>query len=195
MRRLTLGLIVIASLAIGRPAGDGVVSGSGRFRSLVLAPKVADNIALLFQQFETELVLCLEGEWRGPDLYVTDFRIPHILTSESGRVQAAACASGVRTVGTWHNHPAPSYGLAAANPELLSRNCYLSRTDIADFQRRRDAAVTVVSCAPHVFAYWKRSDVEAANTEIALLPPPEGQLVHSETLDSGPTGVTQARER
>lgn len=194
MKRLTLILIALGSMAVGRPAGDGRVSVSGQFRSLVLDPKVEDNIALLFGQFETELVLCLEGEWRGPDLYVTDFRIPHILASESGRVQAAACESGSKTVGTWHNHPAPPY-VATVSSDMLSRNCYLSRTDIADFQRRSDAKVSVVSCAPDVYAYWKRGDVDSVSSETALLPPPEGQLVRAELRDGGAAALTQARER
>ncbi len=195
MKRIAWLLIVCGSLVAGRPAGVGSLAGGGEFRSLILAPKVSDNIALLFEQFDTELVLCLEGEWRGPDLHITDFRIPHILTSESGRVQAAACDAGVTTVGTWHNHPAPGYTLSRASSDLLSRNCYLSRTDIADFQRRSDAVVSIVSCAPDVYAYWKRGDVEAVTAEMALLPPPEGQLVWSEVLDGGAASLTQARGR
>ncbi len=195
MKRIAWLLIICVSLVAGRPAGVGSLAGGSEFRGLILAPKVSDNIALLFDQFDTELVLCLEGEWRGPDLHITDFRIPHILTSESGRVQAAACAADQNTVGTWHNHPAPGYTISTASSTLLSRNCYLSRTDIADFQRRNDAVVSVVSCAPDVYAYWKRDDVDAVTTEIALLPPPDGQLVHSETADGGAASLTQARGR
>lgn len=194
MKQIAVVLIVILSLAVSRPAGDGL-SGEASFHQLVFAPNVSDNIALLFGQFETELVLCLEGEWRGNDLHVTDFRMPHILSSESGRVQAAACKSGRNNVGTWHNHPAPTHQLAGASETALARNCYLSRTDIADFQRRSDASVTVVSCAPNVLAYWKRSDVESLSDDVALLPPPEGQLVYSDLPDGGAAGLTQARER
>jgi hypothetical protein len=187
----------MASLAVGRPAGFGSIGrADGEFKSLVLTPKVSDNIALLFGQFDTELVLCLEGEWRGDDLYVTDFRMPHILTSETGRVQASACRAGRKSVGTWHNHPSPGISLAVTNPDALARNCYLSRTDISDFQRRTEALVTVVSCAPNTFAFWRRSDVEAADGGLALLPPPEGQLVQSEGWDGSGTGsLTQARKR
>ncbi|NIR44840.1 MAG: hypothetical protein GWN99_11075 [Gemmatimonadetes bacterium] len=195
MKRIAVILIVVMSLAVGRPAGEAGLPGGDDFRELVFAAKVSDNIALLFGQFETELVLCLEGEWRGSDLYITDFRMPHILSSKSGRVQAAACKSGRRSVGTWHNHPAPGHRLTSASVQVLARNCYLSRTDISDFQRRSDAFVTVVSCAPNMFAYWKRSDVDSLSDDVALLPPPEGQLVYSEMLDGGPADLTQARGR
>lgn len=195
MKRTAWLLILAVSLAVGRPAGAGDPAGSGEFRALLLAPQVSDNIALLFHQFDTELVLCLEGEWRGPDLFVTDFRMPHILASEAGRVQASACKPSRRSVGTWHNHPAPNHRLASAGSERLARNCYLSRTDIADFRRRGDAVVSVVSCAPDVFAYWMRSDLDSVGGEIALLLPPEGQLVHSETPDGGAASLTQARGR
>jgi hypothetical protein len=181
----------------GRPAGEASgTPGRGLFRQLVLAPAVADNIALLYGQFETELVLCLEGEQQGADLVVTDFRMPHILASELGRVQASACRSRRQTVGTWHNHPAAPLGLSPASPVLQARNCYLSRTDILDFQRRKQAAVTVVSCGPRVFAYWWRSDVEAAGGDVSILPPPEGQLVLGEpTLAPAVSSLTQARRR
>ena len=195
MKRISWLLIITFSLAVGRSAGVGSLAGGGEFRDLVLDSKVADNLALLFAQFDTELVLCLEGELRGPDLHITDFRMPHILASESGRVQASACELRGNSVGTWHNHPAPPYKLSAAGSERLARNCYLSRTDLADFLRRDDAIVTVVSCAPDVYAYWKRDDVMTATSDAAMLLPPEGQLVHAELMDGAAAGLTQARER
>ena len=195
MKQIVWLLIIALSLAAGRPAGVGSLAGTSEFRDLILDPKVGDNLALLFEQFDTELVLCLEGEWRGPDLYITDFRMPHILASESGRVQATACELGRNSIGTWHNHPAPSYRLTAGSSESLARNCYLSRTDVADFRRRDEAVVTVVSCAPDMFAYWKREDVPTTGDEVAMLPPPSGHLVQSEVLEGRATGLTQARER
>jgi hypothetical protein len=198
VKRIYWLLVIAASLAVGRPATFDVSGrpNPGAFRDLVVTPAVSDNLALLFSQFDTELVLCLEGEWRGPDLYITDFRMPHILVSETGRVQASGCKSNRRSVGTWHNHPAPGPTFAKAKAEVLARNCYLSRTDIADFRRRAEALVTVVSCAPHTFAFWSRADVEEAESEVALLPPPEGQLMHytmQDELRAGP--LTQARRR
>ncbi len=86
-------------------------------------------------------------------------------------------------MGTWHNHPAPRLGLASSNRGLVTRNCYLSRTDIGDFRRRKQAQVTVVSCAPRTYAYWGRGDVDSAAADAALLPPPAGQLVRSEVGD------------
>lgn len=196
MRFLRWLLIVLLALGLGQHPGAEKRSGGGAFRELIIESHVSDNLALFFHQFETELVLCLEGEQRGPDLYVTDFRVPHILVSESGRVQAAACKSNDRTVGTWHNHPAPRLSLSARNPESLARNCYLSRTDIADFQRRQTARVTVVACAPRIYAYWKRDDVSTAAEDVALLPPPEGQLIRAELADSSnASDLTQARTR
>jgi hypothetical protein len=183
---------------MGEPAYYGhYYAAGGGFRDLVLEPAVSDNIALLFEQFDSELVLCLEGERRGPDLHITDFRMPHILTSETGRVQAAACKRTSRSVGTWHNHPSPGLNFAKTSAESLARNCYLSRTDINDFRRRTDAVVTVVSCGPRTWAYWKRIDVAQERIdEVALLPPPESQLVHSSALDDlGAGTLTQARER
>ncbi len=113
-----------------------------------------------------------------------------------GRVQAAGCKPTRRSVGTWHNHPAFGMTFTNADPSVLARNCYLSRTDIADFRRRSDALVTVVSCGPHTFAYWKRSDVEPAADDVAVLPPPEGQLVWSEIAgDHQDSPLTQARKR
>ncbi len=183
MKRTRWLIVVAASVALGHAAAGPDWTARGQFRRLVLSPAVADNLALLFDQFETELVLCLEGERRGADLHITDFRMPHILVSETGRVQASSCTGNSKVVGTWHNHPAPRLGLVAANPEIQSRNCYLSRTDITDFRRRKNAEVTVVSCAPHTYAYWRRSDLTAAETDVALLPPPAGQLVRSEIGD------------
>ncbi|UCC73020.1 MAG: hypothetical protein JSV86_00185 [Gemmatimonadota bacterium] len=189
-------LILSVSMVTGRPTGTSGGAGGLIFDDLVLSPAVSDNIALIFEQFDTELVLCLEGERRGRDLYITDFRMPHILVSETGRVQAAGCRAGRRSVGTWHNHPYPGSSLVNSDPSLLARNCYLSRTDVVDFERRDDALVTVVSCAPQTFAYWKRSDVESMAGDLAVLLPPEGQLVHSEIggnrLDRT---LTQARKR
>ena len=196
MKHVCWLFIIAVSLVAGRPAAHSGYAGGSEFGNLVLDPAISDNIALLFEQFDTELVLCLEGEWRGNDLYVTDFRMPHILVSETGRVQAAGCRSSARSVGTWHNHPAPASSFASSNPEVLARNCYLSRTDIIDFRRREDALVTVVSCAPRTFAFWRRSDVESAASDVAVLPPPPDQLVRSEIgSDPAASALTQARRR
>lgn len=183
MKRMSWLIVVAASVVLGHTAAGPDWTARGQFRHLVLSPAVADNLALLFDQFETELVLCLEGERRGADLHITDFRMPHILVSETGRVQASSCNGSSKVVGTWHNHPSPRLGLVSSNPEIQSRNCYLSRTDISDFRRRKSAEVTVVSCAPHTYAYWRRRDLDAVETDVALLPPPAGQLVRSEIGD------------
>lgn len=198
MKYVSWMLIFCVSLAAGQPAGHGMsgVVGWHSFDKLILSPAVSDNIALLFEQFDTEVVLCLEGERRGNELYVTDFRMPHILESEMGRVQAAGCRPSRRAIGTWHNHPAIGTSFVISNPNALARNCYLSRTDITDFRRRTDALVTVVSCGPHTFAYWKRSDVASAAEDVAMLPPPQGQLIRSEIGgDPQESPLTQARKR
>jgi len=196
VKRVSWLLIIAASAAVSQPVGTEVSSqvSLGQFRDLVFAPGVSDNLALLFEKFDTELVLCLEGERRGVDLYVTDFRMPHIFMSETGRVQAASCRLGPRSIGTWHNHPSPHLRMAASSPDVLARNCYLSRTDITDFRRRTEAQVTVVSCAPRIYSYWRRDDVGSAVGEVALLPPPVGQLVQWEAQgDQGTSDLTQAR--
>lgn len=198
MRKICWLLVMAVSLSVARPAPFDAGDPAGRhpLQNLVFDSRVADNLALLFSQFDTELVLCLEGERRGPDLRITDFRMPHILLSETGRVQAAGCRSDSRTVGTWHNHPPVGVSLASSNPQALTRNCYLSRTDIHDFVRRSDALVTVVSCAPHTYAFWTRDDVGSGTGDVALLPPPAGQLIRGEAT-TGPeaTALTQARRR
>ena len=198
MRYVSWLLIFCVSLAAGEPAGHGTsgIAGWHSFESLVLSPSVSDNIALLFDQFDTEVVLCLEGERRGNNLYITDFRMPHILISEMGRVQAAGCRPSRNAVGTWHNHPALGTSFATSSPEATARNCYLSRTDITDFQGRRNALISVVSCAPRTYAYWKRSDVESLSSDRGLLLPPPGQLVQTGLREDLPaSGLTQARER
>lgn len=199
MRR-RLWLVLLIALIAGHPAErDPQGAGSTAtptFRSLVLSPSVSDNLALLFAQFDSELVLCLEGERRGPDLYITDFRMPHILVSETGRVQASACKPDARSVGTWHNHPIPAIDLVSSTPERVADNCYLSRTDIADFRRRSDAQVSMVSCGPRTYAYWTRADIAVASDDAALLPPPAGQLVRAQPgKEGGVTDLTQARQR
>ena len=86
--------------------------------------------------------------------------------------------------------------VASSSPDVLARNCYLSRTDISDFRRRTEAQVSVVSCAPQIYAYWRRGDVDPVEGDVALLPPPVGQLVHSEIADGrADGGLTQARGR
>lgn len=198
MRRIWWLIVIVVSMGVGQPTAVGTDTwgDADEIEQLVLAPSVADNVALLFTEFQRELVLCLEGERHGNTLYINDFRMPHILVSETGRVQAAGCRRGAETVGTWHNHPAPSFKLAAANPESLSRNCYLSRTDIRDFSRRKDALVSVVSCGPGTFAYWWRRDIGSSDLDVALLPPPEGQLVRAEaSTNRGGGSLTQARSR
>ena len=197
MKRLSWLLIVAASAAFAQPGGrDANSRANDYFRNLVFEPKVSDNLALLFEKFDTELVLCLEGERRGVDLVVTDFRMPHIFMSETGRVQAESCKLGPRSVGTWHNHPSPYMRVVNSSSDVLSRNCYLSRTDITDFRRRTEANVTVVSCAPQIYAYWRRGDLESVVGEVALLPPPVGQLVFSEIQDGREDGgLRQARGR
>ncbi len=195
MKRTCWLMIAVASTMLGWHGPGAGVAPDG-FRQLIFVPAVADNLALLFEKFDTELVLCLEGERRGDDLYVTDFRMPHILVSETGRVRAASCRPSPRSLGTWHNHPAPRFRLARANPALLARNCYLSRTDIHDFVRRRGALVTVVACAPRTYAYWRRRDVDGGRQDVALLPAPPGQLVRAEAAGGRETaGFTQARRR
>jgi hypothetical protein len=197
VKRISWLLVLLATAIAGGPTDPSMLAaGSGGFGALILEPAVSDNLALLFGQFDTELVLCLEGEHRGSDLYVTDFRMPHIYMSESGRVQAASCRPGPRSIGTWHNHPAPNLRMASTNPDYLARNCYLSRTDISDFRRRTDALVTVVSCAPHTYAFWRRGDVEQLTEEVVLLPPPDGQLVQSEiAIGARLHDLTKARSR
>lgn len=198
MKRMHWLLVIVVSFAVGQPTtfDANASAAAGGFGKLALAPAVSDNLALLFALAETELVLCLEGELRDGDLYITDFRMPHILVSEAGRVQAAGCRPTRKTVGTWHNHPAPGLAFAGSSPESLARNCYLSRTDIADFLRRTAALVSVVSCGPQTYAYWRRRDVEEAPGEVALLPPPPGQLVQAEARpDRGASDLTQARSR
>jgi hypothetical protein len=161
-----------------------------------MAPAVSDNLALLYEKFDTELVLCLEGERRGTDLHVTNFRMPHIYISEAGRVQAASCESSSAVLGTWHNHPAPGSLPGNSDTRELERNCYLSRTDIDDFRRRADALVAVVSCGPRTYAYWGRGDVELAEDDAIALPAVPGQLVRSERRADDPERrLTQARER
>jgi hypothetical protein len=184
-------------VAFTQPAGpDATGRANDYFRNLVFEPKVSDNLALLFEKFDTELVLCLEGERRGLDLYITDFRMPHIFMSETGRVQAESCKLGPHSVGTWHNHPSPYTRIVNSSPDVQARNCYLSRTDITDFRRRAEAHVTVVSCAPQIYAYWLRGDVDSVVGEVALLPPPVGKLVHSKIQDGREDGgLTQARGR
>lgn len=198
MKRISYLLIAVASVAVGQPV-DPAHPGPrdyGQFSNLVFAPAVSDNLALLYEQFDTELVLCLEGERRGSDLFITDFRMPHIFVSESGRVQAESCRPGPRSVGTWHNHPRPHRSLARSSPEVTARNCYLSRTDIIDFRRRKDARVAVVSCAPRTYGYWRRDDIELLASDVAILPAPLGQLVQSEASRDGDAHtLTQARER
>jgi hypothetical protein len=197
--RLSLWLLVSAlCLIAGRHAGfdEYGVAGESRFGTLVMAPAVSDNLALLFEKFDTELVLCLEGEQRGADLHVTNFRMPHIYTSETGRVQAASCQPGLAVLGTWHNHPAAGSALGSSNTQELERNCYLSRTDIDDFRRRTDALIAVVSCGPRTYAYWGRGDVERVEDDAVTLPAVPGQLVRSERGPDDPERrLTQARER
>ncbi len=197
MKRIYWLVVLAVSSALAGSSSVGRIQGAdSELEQLVLSPSVADNVALFFSEFRTELVLCLEGEQHGNVLYVTDFRVPHILLSETGRVQAAGCKKGTGTVGTWHNHPTPGHKLAALSPESLARNCYLSRTDIRDFVRRTDAMVSVVSCGPRTYAYWWREDVEETDVDLALLPAPEGQLTRGEgTVERGSANLTQARSR
>lgn len=198
MKRRTLATIGLASLltAGGSPAERHGSLGGPDFRDLVLAPAVSDNLALLFGKFDTELVLCLEGERRGPDLHVTDFRMPHIFVSEAGRVQAASCDGGPRSIGTWHNHPPASYRLMSAGSHSLARNCYLSQTDINDFRRREEALVAVVSCDVRTYAYWRRDDLPEHDEDDMLLAPINRQFVRASFYgEGGVPRVTQARER
>ncbi|MDP2576363.1 MAG: hypothetical protein V3U38_01835 [Gemmatimonadota bacterium] len=198
MKRVYWLIILTVSLGFGRTTADvgGDLSDASTLEQLVLSPAVADNIALIFKEFQRELVLCLEGERRANTLYITDFRMPHILISETGRVQAAGCKHEAGTVGTWHNHPSLGLNFSGISPESHARNCYLSRTDIRDFIRRRDAVVSVVSCAPHTFAYWWRGDVADGEAEVALLAAPEGQLITSGVRTERRAGdLTQARSR
>lgn len=197
--RLTLWLLVFAlCLIAGRHAGfdEYGAAGETHFEKLVMAPAVSDNLALLFDKFDTELVLCLEGERRGVDLHVTNFRMPHIYASQPGRVQAASCELGSAVLGTWHNHPAPGSALGSSDTRELERNCYLSRTDIDDFRRRTGALIAVVSCGPRTYAYWGRGDVELVEDDAVTLPAVPGQLVRSERGPDDPERrLTQARER
>ena len=198
MKQICWTLVIFTAFSVGHPALFDASDRASRydFSDLVFDQRVADNLALLFSQFDTELVLCLEGERRDSALHITDFRMPHILLSEPGRVQAAGCKSDSKTVGTWHNHPTVGVTLTASSAEALARNCYLSRTDIGDFVRRTSALITVVSCAPRTYAYWKRADVESVSDDVALLSPPSRQLVQDQLRDDpGASTLTQARAR
>lgn len=188
---ITLGTCALIGGTTVAPA-DGDAGGPPS--ELSLEPSVADNLALLFSEFDRELVLCLEGKRDGSTLRITDFRMPHILLSEPGRVQATGCGSNLHIVGTWHNHPGSVSSLTSRSADALRRNCYLSRTDIADFLRRTDALVSVVACGPRTYAYWWRHDVDNLQDELTLLPPASGQLVYDrERGDEETGGLTQAR--
>jgi hypothetical protein len=133
VKKLCWLTVIAACFAAGgaAPFNAGLAANWREFQNVVFSPDIEDNLALLFSQFDTELVLCLEGERRGSDLYVTDFRMPHILLSETGRVQAAGCRSDSRTVGTWHNHPPVGLTLAASSPDGTRHDLADELTDAA----------------------------------------------------------------
>lgn len=195
MRRTTWLLTFgFCGLFASSVAFDAEAPAEGPLEQLVIDSAVEDNLALLFTQFRTELVLCLEGEREGSTLRVTDFHMPHILLSEPGRVQATGCGANRRVVGTWHNHPGSSPGFLADSDATVRGNCYLSRTDIGDFLRRTDARVSVVACGPRTYAYWWRRDVEDLPSDLTLLAPPAHQLAQGRVREDTEAGnLTQAR--
>ena len=63
MKRLCWLLVVIAAFSVASSTRDHAVrqANDRPFENLIFSATAADNLALLFSQFDTELVLCLEG--------------------------------------------------------------------------------------------------------------------------------------
>lgn len=174
MAAVGLALAAAAALTLG-PFSLTSASRVTRFRALQLSPEVSDNLALIYEKFDTEVILCLEGETRGDVLEIVDFRIPHMVRSTPTGAAADTCLSDERFVANWHNHPS-EFGPARE----FTGNCYLSRSDMLDFLRDRDVMATLVACGPRTFAYWWKDDVAPYVNDKVILVPPEGQLVRSD---------------
>lgn len=148
------------------------VSSGGAWSNLAFAADLEDNLALIYERFETEVILCLEGRSRARTLEIVDFRMPHIRKSTSRSAASESCAKRGRFVGSWHNHLPDPW-----EPGGHRHHCYLSPLDIEDFMRQAWALVTVVACGPRSYAYWWREDVAPRADSALILWPLEGQLV------------------
>lgn len=172
--RWTVASFVVAGLAlwVTHSADPMRVSNGGIWRELVFAADLEDNLALVYERFETEVILCLEGRSRGRTLEIVDFRMPHIRRSTTRSAASESCARRGEFVGSWHNHPPDPW-----EPRGHRHHCYLSPPDIEDFMRQVWAQVTVVACGPRSFAYWWRHDVAPVADSALILWPLESQLV------------------
>ncbi len=139
-----------------------------------MAPQLADNLALLFEKFgDAEFIVCIEGRVDDAGGFsLRDFRMPHIAysrTTGTGVHPDGDCSQYPGIVGTLHSHP-PIY------PQDRGRewdNCYLSRPDIVSWLEHSSYPYTMVMCGPRMWAWWRRSQVDA---DRVLAFPPPGQL-------------------
>lgn len=171
-----LAVFTVLAALIGlwvRDSADPLrVARASGFRALVFDSEVEDNIALIFDRFETEVILCLEGRAHKQDLKIANFRMPHIRRSTVLGAASGSCPKGDRFIGTWHNHPPDPW-----EPGGHRHNCYLSPADIRDFVKQEWALVAVVGCGPRTYAYWWRSDVVPVAARVRIVWPVKGQIV------------------
>ncbi len=176
-----VGLVLGSALWATHAGQPMSVSSAGVWSSLHFASDIEDNLALIFERFETEVILCLEGRTRGRWLEIVDFRMPHIRLSTPRSATSESCVQRGSFVGSWHNHPPDPW-----EPRGHRHHCYLSPPDIGDFVRQTWAHVTVVACGPRTYAYWWREDVVPVADEALILWPIDGQLVVGDRETGGP---------
>lgn len=165
-------LTALVGLWVRDSADPMRVARASGFRDLAFDSEVADNLALIFDRFETEVILCLEGRAQRHDLKITSFRMPHIRRSTVLGASSGSCPRDERVIGLWHNHPADPWERGGHK-----HNCYLSPADIRDFVRQEWAVVTVVACGPRTYAYWWRSDVVPVADRARIVWPVKEQIV------------------
>lgn len=118
---------------------------SGTRPAIVIPREILDGWNFLYLHIdETEFALCLEGKRELDRVVITNFRLAHIISSNSSHIEYVPC-NGDSYLGTAHNHP--SNGYPGWDP------CHQSALDNRSFNKDKKAYVDIIICGRDRFVW------------------------------------------
>jgi len=131
------------------------------------------NLNLMYEQFETEYYLCIEGIMESRTLHLVDFRMPPHKTSTPSRVIVShGCDLYKNIVAVLHTHVDDRWS-----------SCYLSPSDTQNVLKD-NYIITIVQCGPTRYAWWFKSQVHRHRlmTPIPYFPTPSLPAIPRQTV-------------